>query len=95
MEKKMTRSALETTISKSTGYTRGTVKAVLDEFIGTVADTLDSGGSVTVTGLGKFEMRKMARKHYTNPRTKDCQMLPERSRPAFKFSSTFKASIKK
>ena len=95
MEKKMTRSTLEATISKSTGHNRATVRAILDEFIGTVADTLDGGGSVTATGLGKFEMRQMARKHYTNPRTKDCQMLPERARPAFKFSSTFKEALKK
>lgn len=92
-EATMNKSELEKTISKNTGVSLGQTKEVVNELIDQVADALHRGESVTIAGLGKFEMRGKNTKHFTNPKTGEVRTLPARRSPGFKFGEAFKARL--
>ncbi len=89
----MNRSELEKVISTNTGVSLSQTKEVVNELIDQVADALHRGESVTIAGLGKFEMRGKNTKHYVNPKTGEVRTLPARKSPGFKFGNAFRSRL--
>ena len=63
---------------------------MLDEIVHRLA----RGEEVTISGFGRFEMRKRREKHFVNPKTKDVQLLAVSETPGFKASGKLKQKIK-
>lgn len=89
----MTRSQLIAAAARKTDNTAKTVENILDTFVDEIIDCLARGESVTITGLGRFEMRQRQPKRFVNPKTKEARQLAPRSIPAFKASGKLKKMV--
>ena len=66
------------------------VNYVFDE----AAETLKKGGSVDISGFGKFSVKKRAARTGINPQTKEKIEIKSANVPAFKASKTLKDLVK-
>lgn len=89
----MTKSQMIREISRKTGQTQSQVENVLNCFSDTVIETLAKNETVTITGLGRFEMRARKAKSFTNPKTMQKTNLAPRHSPGFKMSGTMRQQI--
>lgn len=59
-----------------------------------MADTLKKGGTVDISGFGKFTVKKRAARTGINPKTKEKIDIKETNVPGFKASKTLKELVK-
>ena len=90
----MTKSELITVVSAKSDYTQEQVRAIVDCMLDEIVHRLARGEEVTISGFGRFEMRKRREKHFVNPKTKDVQLLAVSETPGFKASGKLKQKIK-
>ena len=81
-------------IADVTGITKKQARAALDAVLDSVAESLQDGEPVLLTGFGKFEVRTRSARKGINPKTMEEIMLPETKVPAFKAGKTFKTAVK-
>lgn len=94
MSKKITNPQIIKNVAAEVGMSQQQVGLVLDAFYAEVINNLKDGADVSISGFGRFELRKRAAKHFINPKTKQCAMLPAMSIPAFTFGNTVRKLFK-
>lgn len=89
----MTRSELVALTAQQTKLPVAEVTTVVDTMLDGIMEALSSGDKVTLSGFGRFEMRKRAPKTYVNPRTKETRKLEPTHTPGFRPSGVMKQRI--
>ena len=89
----MNKSELINDIVGATGASKTDVDKVLNATIRSIANTLKSGGSVTIVGFGTFMVRSRASRTGRNPRTGETINIPASKVPAFKPGKSLKSSL--
>lgn len=85
----MTHRELVAAIAARLGVTQVGVEAVFSEAVQLTHTTLKMGGSVTVSGLGSFVIKRQAARKARNPRTGAMISVPAKKVPALKVSDAF------
>ncbi len=80
-------------IADGTGLTKLETEAVVDGFIITVMEALESGESVELRGFGSFRVRERAARMARNPQTDEPVEVPRQFVPAFKPSRAFRGAV--
>lgn len=70
------------------------IKAVIDSFVETIADTLKDCTSVEIRGLGTFEITGVKARNVRNPRTDEITKVDSHCKVRFKPSRDLKATLK-
>lgn len=91
----MTKADLVETVVEKTGLTRTDVAVVVDKFLGTIKEALESGKNIEIRGFGTFKIKQRKARKARNPRTGEEVAVPDRKVPVFKPSNEFKALITK
>lgn len=89
----MNRSTLISKIARQTRLSQAHTEEVVNAFVDIIIECLKNGEKVTISGLGRFEMRERKSKSYTNPKTKTKSQLPSARIPGFKASGLLKKKI--
>lgn len=66
---------------------------LLDGFLETLAEQLEEGGAVTLSGLGRFETKVTPARPGRNPATGEATEIPSRRRPVFTLSRTLRTML--
>lgn len=80
-------------IAHSTGFVRGDIKTVIEQFLEIIGEKLIEGRSIEIRGFGTFACKERKARPARNPRTGDSVQLADRVVPTFKFSSEIKSRI--
>lgn len=91
----MTKTELINAIADKTGSSKKDAALALDAVISTIAETLESGEKVALTGFGTFEVRERGEKTCINPKTKEKMVCPPCKAPAFKAGRSLKEAVNK
>lgn len=67
---------------------------LLDAFLETLAEQLEDNGTVTLSGLGRFETRLTPARMGRNPATGRAAAIPSRRRAVFTLSRTLRTMLK-
>ncbi len=70
--------------AKATGETKKRAEELVNEFLGTVEETLVNGESVQFVGWGTFEVRKRAARTGRNPQSDEIITIPAKNVVKFK-----------
>lgn len=89
----MTKVELVSTIADRTGLSKRQAEEAIDATLKTVADTLSSGRSVGLPGLGTFTVKDTAARTGIKPGTSEKIQIPAGRKVSFKASTTLKGSI--
>lgn len=90
----MTKSELINVISAKTDLSHSDVRAVVDCMLDTITAKMVKGEDVTISGFGRFEVRRREEKHYVNPKTGEKKVLERTVTPGFKCSGKLKQAVK-
>lgn len=82
-------------IAEKSGATKTDAKKMLEAFVAVTTDTVAKGGSVNVTGFGKFEGVDRQARNGVNPKTGEKITIEARRSASFKAGKTFKEAVKK
>lgn len=80
-------------IAKSTGFTQGQIKLVMEEFLDVVSESLAKESNIEIRGFGTFYTKARKAREARNPKTGDLVHLPESLAPLFKFSSDLRQKV--
>jgi len=80
-------------VSERTGLAKSDSARAIDAVLGTIADTLQSGDTVTLPGFGSFVVRTRAERSGRNPRTGEPITIPASKAPAFKAGKALKDAV--
>lgn len=80
----MNKSELIEAVAKQTGLTISQTAEVVAVTLNTMAQALQSGEKVQLTGFGSFSAKHCAERMGRNPRTGEPAIIPERSTVTFK-----------
>lgn len=89
----ITKQSLIQEIAKSTGFVRGDIKAVVEQFLELVSEKLVDGNTIEIRGFGTFACKPRKARPARNPRTGETVIIDERMVPTFKFSNDIKDKI--
>ena len=89
----MTKADIVNRIADATGLTKTDTSTVLEGFLSSVVDALQSGDHIEIRGFGTFKVRKRKTRMARNPRTGDPVEVPSRSVPVFKPSKHLRARV--
>jgi DNA-binding protein HU-beta len=82
-------------IATKAGLTKKDAGAAVEAVLGTISDTLKSGGDVSFTGFGKFHVQNRAARTGVNPRNPGEKVnIPAAKVPKFSAGSALKAAVK-
>ena len=81
-------------LAEKAGVRRQDAGAVLDAFVETVSEILESGEKITVSGLGTFEVVDRPARQGINPSTKERIQIPASKSPKFKAAKALKERVK-
>lgn len=88
----MNRKELIDAMASKTGSTKSDAERNIAALIEIVSDTLAQGGNISLVGFGTFEVRERAARIGRNPKTGAELNIAASKIPAFKPSSTLKAT---
>lgn len=91
----MTKSDLISAVAEKASLTKKDADKVLSAVIETIAESLEKGEKVAITGFGTFEVRDRAAKTAINPATKKPIEVPAKKVPAFKAGKALKEVVNK
>ena len=91
---KMNKAELVEAVAEKSGLTKKDSEKALAAVIDTVVATLAKGEKVQLVGFGTFESRVHKERTNVNPRTKEKQVIPATTVPAFKPGKAFKDAVK-
>lgn len=86
----MTKTELVRAIAKANKITNTRAQMELDSILEIIMDTVSSGERVTITGFGKFYLRRCRAKSCVNPSTGDKMDIPAHVRCNFTCGKNFK-----
>ncbi|UQZ89043.1 integration host factor subunit alpha [Deltaproteobacteria bacterium Smac51] len=89
-----TRREIGERLSRRLGLSARESNLILESFLEAVAGQLEAGGAVTLSGLGRFSVRKTKPRPGRNPATGEAALIPSRLRPAFTLSRSLRKLIK-
>jgi DNA-binding protein HU-beta len=89
----MKKSALLRKVSAETGVPYATVKRVMDAALEEIADSLEHGERVVLSGFGTFALRPYRARQWVNPQTGRPVDIPAALRPGFLTSSALKRRL--
>jgi DNA-binding protein HU-beta len=81
-------------VSDRTGVSQKETKQVIDAALQVIAESLQKGEKVTLTGFGTFEVRQRQEREGVNPQTRAKITIPATMTPGFSASSTLKDAVK-
>ncbi len=81
-------------IAERAGVPKKQAKQVLDAALTIIAEQLQSGERVVLTGFGTFEVRDRRERQGVNPQTKAPMTIGATRTPGFSASNSFKAVIR-
>ncbi len=93
-QKTVSKAELVDKLADSASLTKKDAKAAVDGFLGSIAEHLDKGFKVQLTGFGTFEVRKRKARTGVRPGTTDKIKIPASKYPAFKPGKGLKEKIK-
>ena len=91
----MNKAELISAVANKCDMTKKDAEAVVNAFVGTVAETLAKGEKVQIVGFGNFEVRERAERVGRNPMTKEEITIPASKSPVFKPGKVLKDSVNK
>ena len=86
----MNKSELIDAVAAKTELPKAAAGRAVEVVLGTIAEAVAKGDSVSVIGFGTFEARKRAARTGKNPRTGEALKIAASTVPAFKPGKTFK-----
>jgi len=93
-KKTVTKADLINQVAEITGLKKKDVKAVIDTFLNEIAEMLDRGYKVQLTGFGTFEVRKRKARVGVKPGTNEKIKIPASKYPAFKPGKKLKEKVR-
>jgi DNA-binding protein HU-beta len=81
-------------IAERAGVPKKQAKQVLDTALTIIAEQLQQGERVVLTGFGTFEVRDRRERQGVNPQTKQPMTIGATRTPGFSASNSFKAVIR-
>ena len=91
----MNKTELVTAVSEKTGLAKKDAERAVNAMLETVAESLEKGEKVQLTGFGIFEVKDREARVGRNPRTKTAIQIPATRTPAFKASKALKDCVAK
>ena len=89
----MNKRDLADVVAYETGTARSRAMASVNLVFETIAEALQEGADVRITGFGTFEVRQRTARTGRNPRTGEAVEIPATRTPAFKPSKALKDRI--
>ena len=89
----MTKADIVRLIAQGTGLTKTDTAAVVDGFIESVIEALESGEHIEIRGFGTFKVVERAPRTGRNPRTGSEVKISSRKAPTFKPSKELRARV--
>lgn len=83
-----------TQIAERSNVSKKQAKQVLDTALNIIAEQLQQGERVVLTGFGTFEVRERRERQGVNPQTKEPMKIEATRTPGFSASNSFKSVIK-
>jgi DNA-binding protein HU-beta/integration host factor subunit beta len=80
-------------VARATGFIQADIRGVLEEFLSTVAISLNQNKNIEIRGFGTFSTKERKPRPARNPKTGEVVQLDQRRVPMFKFSSELKELI--
>ena len=90
----MNKAELVEAVAEKTGLTKKDSEKALAAVVDTIVATLAKGEKVQLVGFGTFETRVHKERTNINPATKEKQVIPATTVPAFKPGKAFKDAVK-
>lgn len=84
-----------TALSRMTGYKMEDTQNMVRTVVYSIVDNLAEGESVSVSGLGNFEVKKRMERIISNPGTGQKMLVPPKLVTNFKPFATMKEKLKK
>ncbi len=92
--KVLTKKDLAEGLAEKEGLTKKAAAEIVNYVFDEAAETLKNGGSVDISGFGKFSVKERAARTGINPQTKEKIEIKPARVPAFKASKTLKDLVK-
>lgn len=90
----LTRKGIIEELRQKAGLSSREAGLLLDGFIESLSAQLEKGGVVSLSGLGRFEVKLTPARPGRNPATGQEFMIPERLRPVFTLSRSVRTKLK-
>ena len=91
----MTKADLVEAVISSTGVTKREAEVMVNTFLESIIDSLNSGEGVELRGFGSFRIRSRGGRVGRNPRTGESVQVPPKKVPYFKVGKELKELINK
>ena len=91
----MSKTELVNFIAEETGWTKADSSRALEAFMSAVAETLQKGEKITLTGFGTFGVSRREAREGRNPKTGLPVKIAARNSVSFKAGSKLKESVNK
>ena len=91
----MNKTELAAAVAEKTGLSKKDAERVVATTLETIAQTLQKGEKVQLSGFGIFEVKDRDARVGRNPHTKEAIQIPATRLPTFKASKTLKDTIAK
>lgn len=90
----MTKAELIEKVHATSGESKAVVERVLDGLCGVMETEFKNGGTVSLTGIGKFEVKTFKARKGRNPKTGKELTIPAGRRVAFSVAKNLKDILK-
>jgi len=81
-------------VATRTGLSKRDATEAVESVLGTITDTLKSGGEINFTGFGKFHVAERGDRQGVNPRTGERITIPGGKSPKFSAGAGLKSKVK-
>jgi DNA-binding protein HU-beta len=89
----MNKAELIEAIAESADLNKASATRALESMVSAITNTLQNGGSVTISGFGTFSVRDRAAREGRNPRTGETIQIAASKAPGFKAGKAFKDAL--
>ena len=81
-------------VADQTNLSKRDATEAVEAVLGTIKNTLSSGGEISFTGFGKFHVAERGPRQGVNPQTKERITIPGGKVPRFTAGSALKEAVK-
>lgn len=75
------------------GYTKKDTEIIINTFLDTITNTLESGEKVVISGFGTFDVKKREARSIPNPVTGEKMLIPEKKAVSFKVAKSIRDDL--
>lgn len=90
----MNKTELIATVARSTGYTKTSVKEILEASLAQITETVKAGDEIVLLGFGIFKSTRRGARKGRNPSTGESVDIPAATYPKFIPGKNFKEAVK-